>query len=155
MIKKVASSVPGYVYVSFELPSSLWADRIFLVGDFNHWDEKATPMCQERDGVWRATLELPHGHRFEFRYLIDGKWMSDSHADGFAPNEFGVSNSIVHTTLPIKAIPSTDGHLQENRLNTFTRHVTSNFVHTIRKPSSVPNAEVAPHLLHQEQWAAA
>jgi len=113
MIKKMTSSMPGYVCVSFELPSCLWADRIYLVGDFNQWNESANPMRQERDGVWRAVLELPQGARYEFRYLIDGKWMSDSHADGFAPNHYGVSNSIVHTALPVPTITGTDGQIRE------------------------------------------
>lgn len=113
MIKKVASSTPGNIYVSFELPSCLWADRIFLVGDFNQWNETATPMQQERDGIWRATVELPQGHRYEFRYLIDGQWMSDSHADGFAENSFGISNSIVQTTIPIEAMERIDCQIRE------------------------------------------
>lgn len=113
MIKKMASSIPGYVCISFELPSCLWADRIYLVGDFNQWDESVNPMQQERDGVWRVVLELPQGERYEFRYLIDGKWMSDSHADGFAPNHYGVSNSIVHTALPVPAIKGMDGQIHE------------------------------------------
>ncbi len=46
MIHKQPSLYPGHVRIVFELPSCLWADRIFLVGDFNQWDEKQTPMRQ-------------------------------------------------------------------------------------------------------------
>ncbi len=113
MIRKVAAPTPGYVRVLFELPSCLWADRIFLVGDFNQWNDTATPMHQGRDGVWRATVDLPHGSSYEFRYLIDGKWTSDSHADGFAQNSFGVSNSIVHALLPISALLGTERQVRE------------------------------------------
>ena len=44
-------------------------------------------------------LELPIGQRFEFRYLIDGRWQTDYHADGFTENGFGSHNSIVDLTL--------------------------------------------------------
>jgi len=56
-------------------------------------------MHQDRDGVWRARLELPIGQRYEFRYLIDGRWQTDYHADGFTENGFGSHNSIVDLTL--------------------------------------------------------
>lgn len=108
MIHKMATDDLGYIRVCFELPSCLWADRIYVVGDFNQWDEAATPMQQERDGVWRATVELRRGSSYEFRYLIDGQWTSDSHADGFAQNRFGVSNSVVHASLPMPTLSHTE-----------------------------------------------
>lgn len=104
MIHKTISPKSGYVRVLFELPSCLWADRIYLVGDFNQWDKNATPMYQEHDGVWRATVDLQRGSRAEFRYLVDGQWHSDNHADGFAENNFGVSNSVVHASLPVATL---------------------------------------------------
>lgn len=100
MIYKAASSIPDHVQITFELPACIWADRIFLVGDFNAWNEQATPMHQDRDGVWRATIELPYGSRSEFRYLIDGQWKTDYHADGFTANAYGSDNSVVEATLP-------------------------------------------------------
>jgi hypothetical protein len=100
MIHKMISPLPGHVRVVFELPSCLWADRIFLVGDFNQWDEKATPMKQDRDGIWRATVDLRYGAQVEFRYLIDGQWRTDYHADGHTQNSFGSENSLVRAELP-------------------------------------------------------
>jgi hypothetical protein len=100
VIYKAASSIPDHVQVTFELPACIWADRIFLVGDFNAWNESATPMHQDRDGVWRATIDLPYGSRCEFRYLIDGQWKTDYHADGFTANVYGSDNSVVEATLP-------------------------------------------------------
>ncbi|MCB0064789.1 MAG: isoamylase early set domain-containing protein [Caldilineaceae bacterium] len=100
-----------YVRVRFELPSCLWADRIYVVGDFNDWNATATPMHQDRDGVWRATVDLRRGSSYEFRYLIDGKWTSDTHADGFAPNHFGDSNSVVHASLPMPTLAHVDSRV--------------------------------------------
>lgn len=100
MIYKATSSIPDHIQVTFELPACIWADRIFLVGDFNGWNESATPMCQDRDGVWRVTIDLPSGSRCEFRYLIDGQWKTDYHADGFTANAYGSDNSVVEATLP-------------------------------------------------------
>jgi hypothetical protein len=100
MIYKTQSPVPGHVRVIFELPSCIWADRIFLVGDFNHWSERSTPMRQDRDGVWRAMVDVPYGKSCEFRYLIDGQWQTDYHADSYTNNIYGTENSLVSAVLP-------------------------------------------------------
>jgi hypothetical protein len=84
MIYKTLSTLPNHVWITFELPASVWADHIFVVGDFNQWCATATPMCQDRDGILRATIDLPWGARSEFRYLIDGQWQTDYHADSLA-----------------------------------------------------------------------
>ena len=99
MIRKQISPVAGCVRVNFELPSCIWADRIFVVGDFNQWDRNANPLKQDRDGVWRTALDLQSGKRFAFRYLIDGNWQSDSHADGFISSQPGLESGIVDTSF--------------------------------------------------------
>ena len=100
MIHKTFSSRSGYVRVTFELPSCVWADRIFLCGEFNDWSKTATPMQQARDGTWRVSIDLAAGTRVQFRYLVDGHWQTDYHADGFATNAFGTDNSVVVADLP-------------------------------------------------------
>ena len=60
------------------------ASAVYLAGDFNDWDEEATPMTRISDGgVWETTLEaVQTGHRY--KYVIccrDGKFLK---ADPFA-----------------------------------------------------------------------
>lgn len=100
MVRKYRSPLPGHVRVVFELPSCIWADRIYLSGDFNDWREDDLPLRQDRNGVWQATLDLPLGRQYEFRYVIDGQWRTDSHADGFADNRYGSQNSVIIADLP-------------------------------------------------------
>jgi hypothetical protein len=120
MIYKAPANHPGLVCVMFELPSCLWADRICVSGTFNDWNERALPMHQDRDGIWRAQLELPLGQRYEFRYVIDGRWQTDYHADGFTDNDFGSHNSIVDLTL-IMVLPMAEragSHVPEEHAHT-------------------------------------
>ena len=105
MIRKLLSPKAACVRIIFELPACIWADRIFLVGDFNDWNSSVAPFAQNRDGVWRAMLDLPAGREYQFRYLVDGRWQTDLHADGWADNEFGSQNSIVDATLPPESSP--------------------------------------------------
>jgi len=61
------------------------ADRVFLVGDFNHWNPTATPMQRTPDGRWTVSLELHHGHH-QYLFLVDGKPTLDPSASGVARN---------------------------------------------------------------------
>ncbi|MCB0082694.1 MAG: isoamylase early set domain-containing protein [Caldilineaceae bacterium] len=94
MVRKTASAQAGYVRVLFELPAFLWADRIFVVGEFNAWDQRSLPMTQDHRGIWQLELDLPVG-RYEYRYLVNGRWLTDSQADTLVPNEFGSLNSVI------------------------------------------------------------
>lgn len=125
MIHKKPSARPGFVHVIFELPSCVWADRISVSGTFNQWDDIGIPLTQSRDGIWRATVELTAGQRHEFRYVIDGRWQTDYHADGFTDNIYGSHNSVID-------------------LVDFARATTM----TERQPSKVADSQpvVAPHL---------
>jgi hypothetical protein len=83
--------------VIFTLPDSLWADTICLVGDFNEWSPSSHPLERRRDGAWTLTLDLPVGRTFEFYYLRDGQWMSDSQADGYVHAPDGITSFLVVT----------------------------------------------------------
>ena len=97
MIRKEPARTQGFVLVTFELPSNMWAERVNLVGEFNDWDTTATPMRRNRsDSNWKATLELALGEHYRFRYLIDGKeWLNDWHADDHVENPYGSYDSVV------------------------------------------------------------
>ncbi|MEZ4867483.1 MAG: isoamylase early set domain-containing protein [Caldilineaceae bacterium] len=98
MIYKLLSHKPKHMRILFELPAGLWADRVFLVGDFNAWNPKRTPFTQDRDGLWRVTVDLPTQNSYAFRYLIDGLWHCDYHADDWVANWDDHPASIVHAS---------------------------------------------------------
>ena len=115
MIRKHRSPLSGHVRVVFELPSCVWADRIYLTGDFNNWQANDIALQQTRSGVWQATLDLPLGKTYQFRYVIDGQWRTDSHADGISDNNLGSQNSIVVAELPEAEPFETPGLIHESR----------------------------------------
>jgi 1,4-alpha-glucan branching enzyme len=100
MIKKEPTEKEGRVLVTFELPSSMWAERVNLVGEFNDWDTRATPMTRSRTNAdWKAAIELEAGRRYRFRYLVDGReWLNDWHADDYVENPYGSDDSVVDLT---------------------------------------------------------
>jgi hypothetical protein len=116
MIRKYRSPIPGHVRVVFELPSCVWADRISLTGDFNGWRENDIVLQQTRSGVWQAAVDLPLGASYQFRYVVDGQWTTDSHADGMSDNRHGSQNSVVVANLPeSEQIEETPGLIRESR----------------------------------------
>lgn len=115
MIRKHRSPLSGHVRVAFELPSCIWADRIYLTGDFNDWQEDDIPLQQTRSGVWQVMLDLPIGKSYQFRYVIDGQWRTDSHADGLSENSFGSENSVVVADLPEDEPFETSGLIHDAR----------------------------------------
>jgi 1,4-alpha-glucan branching enzyme len=65
-----------------------------VVGSFNGWDVNRTPMNLEPQGSWKATVWLPAG-RYEYRFVVDGQWMSDPGARESVQNTFGSTNSVL------------------------------------------------------------
>lgn len=101
MIYKTASPRPDHVRVIFELPASLWAHQVYLAGKLNGGDSQRTPFLQDRKGVWQAMVDLPKGKSYAFHYIIDGRWQTDSRAEGFTTSASGVQYNIVQATLPL------------------------------------------------------
>ncbi len=64
-----------------------------VAGTFNNWDPKRTPMQKTGSG-WKATIELAPG-RYEYRFVVNGEWISDARAKESVPNTFGGTNSVL------------------------------------------------------------
>ena len=99
MIRKYPGRTPGTVRVLFELPAQFWAERVYLVGDFNDWNMTKDEMKQDGpEGEWQVVLDLAAGKEYQFRYVADGvNWYNDSAADKYVPNDKGSDNSVVIT----------------------------------------------------------
>jgi 1,4-alpha-glucan branching enzyme len=96
MIYKRKAERDGKLLVTFEIPGSVWAERIHLVGDFNGWDRENLPFRLTRQGNWQIEVELDLDREYRFRYLIDGDgWGNDWHADRHTLGADGLSESVV------------------------------------------------------------
>ncbi len=94
----LASRVPvrtetGPREVNFEFYET-HAQAIALAGSFNNWNPRATPMRNTGKGKWVASLRLAPG-RYEYRFVVDGRWKEDPLARETVPNPFGGVNSVV------------------------------------------------------------
>jgi hypothetical protein len=71
------------------------AESVSLVGDFNDWDARLTPMRAVRDGrLWTVTIPLTAG-RHRYAFLVNGaRWLADPSAPR-AQDDFGSPSSVV------------------------------------------------------------
>jgi len=68
-------------------------DKVMLSGTFNGWSTEATPM-EFMDGKYAVTLLLPVGE-YQYKFVADGRWITDQNAEKFHPDGFGGQNSII------------------------------------------------------------
>jgi 1,4-alpha-glucan branching enzyme len=76
--------------------------RVSLVGDFNGWDPKATPLSLARDGrTWTIMLPLSSG-RHTYAFVIDDEIVADPAAPPAIDDDFGKPSSfvVVANSLP-------------------------------------------------------
>ena len=72
------SPTAGNVKVTFVLPVDLTASGCSVVGDFNGWQPGAHQMRRRSNGTRSASVTLPRGTRFRFRYLgTNDHWFND------------------------------------------------------------------------------
>jgi 1,4-alpha-glucan branching enzyme len=74
--------------VTFTVPAEAAADskKVALVGEFNDWDPaQAVALKKQKDGSFKAIVELAAGE-YQFRYILDDeKWENDWEADKYVP----------------------------------------------------------------------
>jgi 1,4-alpha-glucan branching enzyme len=91
------SAVPSKRSVG-TLPSKLRlvapaARQVYVAGSFNNWHAAALPL-QPAGGEWVGEVKLAPG-RYEYLFVVDGKWLPDPGATEKVPNPFGGFNSLL------------------------------------------------------------
>jgi chromosome partitioning protein len=70
------------------------AKKVLIAGDFNNWSPMSTPMINRRPGEFWTCLPLQPG-RYRYRFVVDGKWMTDPHNKYVETNQFGELNNVI------------------------------------------------------------
>lgn len=78
------------VTFSVEAPE---ATKVSVIGDFNNWSPEEGELKKSKNGVFKSTFELAKDQNYEFRYLVDEKFVNDEEADNFVWNEFAGSEN--------------------------------------------------------------
>ncbi len=69
--------------------------NVSLAGTFNEWKPSETPMLDEDgDGIYETIVELPVG-RYQYKFVVDGNWITDPHAQDFTDDNRGGKNALI------------------------------------------------------------
>ncbi len=94
--------------VRFRLRGFENAKKVIVSGTFNRWNEELFQMYQIENG-WEIILKLSP-NEYEYRFIVDGKWMEDPTNPDKVVNEFGEYNSHVdvkkEVTFQLKGYPN-------------------------------------------------
>jgi predicted carbohydrate-binding protein with CBM48 len=91
--RSVPSAADPEIPFAIEAPQ---ATRVALVGNFNNWDARATPMQRgPGSGRWTAALRLSPGWHV-YAYVVDGgTWTVDSLAPRSGDRDYGATNTLL------------------------------------------------------------
>ena len=71
------------------------ATRVYVVGDFNNWSVRSDPMTDKNaDGHWTLLYTLSPG-LYEYKFVVDGKWIPDPRNPNSTPDGFDGVNSLI------------------------------------------------------------
>ena len=70
------------------------AKKVFIAGDFNNWNPNKTKLIKKDGGIWVKEIEMPVGE-YEYKLIVDGKWMQDPHNKHKASDAYGGFNSVL------------------------------------------------------------
>lgn len=70
------------------------AQDVCVAGSFNDWKPQATPMVPLGNDRWSKEFTLPDG-RYEYKFVVDGVWITDINARENVLNPFGSMNSVL------------------------------------------------------------
>lgn len=96
-LDQAEQTAPNTTLVHFELPY-LPANEVFLAGTFNDWHPAMFPMIESDDGSWQKNLQLAPGI-YQYRFVVDGRWLSDPNNPHSIANPYGSLNSVAEVTL--------------------------------------------------------
>jgi hypothetical protein len=74
---------------SFYAPLS---QRVEVAGTFNSW--KSSLLKKDAQGNWKGSIKIKPG-RYEYRFLVDGKWENDQKNLNVVQNQHGSYNCVL------------------------------------------------------------
>ena len=88
------SSIEGLT--TFKLEGFESASEVLLSGSFNQWSTQ-TLKLKRKGSAWETELALSPGKHL-YKYIVDGKWISDKNNNLSEPDGYSENNSVYYVT---------------------------------------------------------
>lgn len=86
---------------TFSIAAGKSAKQVLLSGTFNGWADKADKADVLTDptssGTWSVKKQLAAGV-YQYKFIVDGKWMADQNNPNQTPDGMGGSNSVIEVS---------------------------------------------------------
>jgi 1,4-alpha-glucan branching enzyme len=92
--KKKTSFDSKQVTLVYDKPD---ARSVTVAGDFSDWQPDRYPLAKDNEGLWSTTITLSPG-RYEYRFVVDGRWVNDPKCGERTSNDFGSQNCVLHVS---------------------------------------------------------
>jgi 1,4-alpha-glucan branching enzyme len=70
------------------------AKKVSLAGSFNKWSTRTLTAKKDTHGNWVTKVSLKPG-KYEYKFFVDGTWVSDPKCSYFVSNTFGTQNCVI------------------------------------------------------------
>lgn len=77
--------------VRFALKPIDGAEKVAVAGDFSNW--QAVPLRKGKGGIFARHVPVAQ-KSFEYKFIVDGRWVKDPDNSHWAKNAFGTFNSV-------------------------------------------------------------
>lgn len=108
----------------FKLFGFLNAKKVILAGSFNKWDEQVFKMKKTSWG-WELVLNM-RPDVYQYRFIVDGRWMEDPNNSNKVKNEFHEYNSVLdikaYTTFKLKGYTDAQLVILAGSFNNWNAH---------------------------------
>lgn len=85
---------------TFRLKDYPNANRVFLAGEFNHWNPSEL-LFGEENGERICRVDLSEG-KHTYKFVVDGKWITDPNNPLTEADAEGIHNSVLYLGNPVK-----------------------------------------------------
>ena len=89
----MANANKGRKRVVFQLNAPNAAE-VAVGGSFNDWNAEKHVLKRKPGGFWEKTMMLPPG-RYEYKFLVDGRWWLDPSNKQSCDDRLGGLNSVI------------------------------------------------------------
>ncbi len=94
-IKNISGLTVVEVVFKFEAKPT---DRVFVAGDFNHWNPKSISLSLHKKGYFSCAILLPAKNKFEYRFVVNEEFVQDPTCETRIWNSFAqAENSVLST----------------------------------------------------------
>ncbi len=89
-----APTEPGRVMARLAYRAPL-ARQVAVAGDFNGWRPAAGAMRRGPGGLWSADIPLEAGRRYQYMFVVDGRWVTDPSSPATVDDGYGGRNAVL------------------------------------------------------------